>query len=461
MHDEYVSYARYSVLPMMSDAVYASTRCYKKGVSISEKRSEIAAQLTRIGNAQRAVGVSTYSVDKLSAAFEKSYDKATAGYWRGGLRDPFWRCLTTPDSPGVFYSMVADQLNEPCAELLTPSARRFLKVLTSFGEALDAELHLLQRHDQLLAVNAQERGIGPLAGSDGDWEMLDRAKCRGMALRDETAPMVERMRRAVDKARSSVRPEKKHHGKREAINGGLYTGAAIIAGLALLVSGSIVAVVGFAVTMLIRCVSLGSIRGFDREKGWKAVEGLLDHVKEFINNEENTMNVALTGMITRAQADQDRLMWEQGKKTWEQGQRTWEQGQKTWEQGQKTWALAQETWAMARSMRDLVQAHHEQGRTTLESVSTLDAKVSNVERSLSAKVSNVERSLATLEARVSSDIKELRNAILFVETFRRAGQPDSGASSSAAGDAAGRAPMERATSLDTYKSARTDHSLMA
>ncbi|VVE82114.1 hypothetical protein [Pandoraea sputorum] len=315
MHHEYLSYPGYSHFPMVFDRMDIPIRVYEKGTSIAQKRDEIVAQLVQIRNAQQARGGSTYSVDTLSAAFEKSYSKATAGYWRGGLRDPFWRCLLVPDSPGFICSMVAEQLDEACEERLTPSAKRFLKILTCLNEALSHQREMLRGYESLLAQpdSQQESALDDV---DADWRMLDDRKRGHMLFRAETASFIEDMRRAVDEARSNVRPEKKHHGKREAINGGLYTVAAIASGIALLVSTWAVAIIGFCITMVIRCVSLGSIRGFDREKGWKAVEGLLDQTKDFINREENAMYLSLSQGISTAQADQDQLVWTQLRKNW-------------------------------------------------------------------------------------------------------------------------------------------------
>ncbi|MFJ2991730.1 hypothetical protein [Pandoraea sp. NPDC087047] len=495
MHDEYVNYARHSTLPMMVDQWPVTTRLYKKGASIGEKYSEIASQLERIRNAQQALGVSTYAVDKLSAAFNKSYDKATAGYWRGGLRDPFWRCLTTPNSPGFFCSMVADQLEAQCPELLTPSARRFLKILNSLTEMLEVERDLLSQYEQLVKSNAAERQSEPR----GEWDALDRAKRRSMALRAETAPMMEQMRRAVDRARSCVRPEKKHHGKREAINGGLYVAAAMVTGVAFLVSTSVIAIASFAVTMLIRCVSLGSIRGFDREKGWKAVEGLLDQAKEFINSEENNMYATLTGMISFAQADQDRLIWEQGQRTWdlakatheqmqrthdqvqrtndqvqktwdlakaahEQGQRTYEQMQRTHEQGQRTYEQMQRTHEQLQSTQDRMQSTQDRMQRTQDRMQRTQDQMQKTQEQMQGQLGSLDHKVGSLEQTVTSlsgEFKKMRNTILFDSASRRTAPADSLEAPSGTQGATARVPMARATSLDAFQTSRSMRHLMA
>ncbi|MGR9585261.1 hypothetical protein [Pandoraea sputorum] len=436
MHHEYLNYPGYSHFPMVIDRMDIPMRVYAKGTSIAQKRDEIVAQLAQIRNAQQARGGSTYSVDNLSAAFEKSYSKATAGYWRGGLRDPFWRCLLVPDSPGFICSMVAEQLNEACEERLTPSAKRFLKILTCLNEALSHQREMWRGYESLLAQPDARRESAP-DDVDADWRMLDDRKRGHMLFRAETASLIEDMRRAVDEARSNVRPEKKHHGKREAINGGLYTIAAIASGIALLVSTWAVAIIGFCITMMIRCVSLGSIRGFDREKGWKAVEGLLDQTKDFINREENAMYLSLSQGISMAQADQDRLVWTQLRKNWNAVNQISERLEKNTERLQSNTERLQSNSERLQSNSERLQSNSERLQTTCDAV-----------RELKQDIGSLDQTTKSLR----DDFNKLRNTILFDTSSRKPSAPEGRPVSCGAEDDVPRVSMARATSLDTFRS---------
>ncbi|VVE67738.1 hypothetical protein PAN31117_02729 [Pandoraea anapnoica] len=430
MHHEYVSYPGYSHFPMVIDRLDMPVRVYEKGASIAQKRDEIVSQLAHIRNTQQARGASTYSVDNLSAAFEKSFGKATSGYWRGGLRDPFWRCLLVPDSPGFICSMVADQLDEACEERLTPSAKRFLKILTCLSEALALHREMLRGRESLLA-QSDRLGNRALDDVNADWGMLDDRKRKHMVFRAETALFVEQMRCAVDEARSNVRQEKKHHGKREAINGGLYTIAAVVSGIALIVSTWVVAIIGFCIAMVIRCVSLGSIRGFDREKGWKAVESLLDQTKDFINREENAMHLSLNTVISLEQANQDRLVWQQLQKTLHTVNRNSEQGEKT--------------WGAVCALQQAVAS--DQGRKTWDAVCELQQAVA----AGTAETSSIKQELQRTSTSLRDDIAKLRNMILFDTSSRQSSTPEGRPASCGPESVTPRVPMERATSLDTFR----------
>ncbi|MFK0375533.1 hypothetical protein [Pandoraea sp. NPDC090278] len=418
MYGEYLSYSGYSMFSMAADQSALPVRVYKKGASIAQKRQEIASQLTQIRNAQLAMGGSTYAVDRLSSAFEKSYTKATSGYWRGGLRDPFWRCLTVPDSPGFFCSMVADQLDEPCVERMTSSARRLLSILTSLSEALEHEQTMLREYASLVSKTGDLQSDA-IDGVVANWEALEDLKRRCMTFRAQTAPFIEHMRRAVDVARSSVKPDRKHHGKREGINGGLYAAGAIVSGVALLVSGWVVAIIGFCVTMVIRCVSLGSIRGFDREKGWKAVEGLLDQTKEFINNQETAMYTTLAGQISTVQADQDRLAWQQL---------------------QKNWATLQQNSATLKQNSATLKQHSEDLRS-------MKGEFSSIRQELAQTATSLRGDFSTLR----KDFEALRNTILFDKSSRQPGIPEGRPVACDHDEVPPRAPMERAMSLETFR----------
>ncbi len=425
MHDEYINYPGYSIFSMAADQSVLPERMYKKGPSIAQKRQEIASQLTQIRNAQHAMGASTYAVDRLSSAFEKSYTKATSGYWRGGLRDPFWRCLTVPDSPGVFCSMVADQLDEPCAERMTSSARRLLTILTSLSEALEHEQTMLREYASLVSKTGGLQN-DTIDGVVANWEALEDTKRRCMTFRTQTAPFIEHMRRAVDAARSCVKPDRKHHGKREGINGGLYAAGAIVSGVALLVSGWVVAIIGFCVTMVIRCVSLGSIRGFDREKGWKAVESLLDQTKEFINNQETAMYTTLAGRISTTQADQDRLVWQQL---------------------QNNWATLQQNSATLKQHSATLNQHSATLKQNSEDLRSMKEDVSSIRQELAQTATSLRGDFSSLR----EEFKELRNTILFDKSSRQPGIPEGRPVSSGHDEGLPRAPMARATSLETFR----------
>lgn len=453
MHDEYINYPGYSIFSMAADQSALPERMYKKGASIAQKRQEIASQLTQIRNAQHAMGGSTYAVDRLSSAFEKSYAKATSGYWRGGLRDPFWRCLTVPDSPGFFCSMVADQLDEQCAERMTSSARRLLKILMSLSEALEHEQTMLREYASLVSKTGDLQN-DTIDGVVAHWHALEDTKRRCMTFRDQTAPLVEHMRRAMDVARSSVKPDRKHHGKREGINGGLYAVGAIVSGVALLVSGWVVAIIGFCVTMVIRCVSLGSIRGFDREKGWKAIEGLLDQTKEFINNQETAMYTTLAGRISTAQADQDRLAWQQLQKNWatlQQNSATLKENSATLKQHSATLKESSATLKQHSAMLKENLATLKQHSAMLNQCSATLNQHSEDLRSVKEDVSSIRQELSQTATSLRKDFEGLRNTILFDKSSRRPGIPEGRPESSGHDEVLRRVPMERATSLETFR----------
>ncbi|VVE26207.1 hypothetical protein PAQ31011_03426 [Pandoraea aquatica] len=481
MYGEYISYPGYSIFSMSADQSAVPERMYKKGASIAQKRQEIASQLAQIRNAQQTMGLSTYAVDKLSSAFDKSYAKATSGYWRGGLRDPFWRCLTVPDSPGFFCSMVADQLDEPCVERMTSSARRLLTILTSLSEALEHEQTMLREYASL-ASNTGDLQNDALDGVITNWEALEDTKRMCSTFRTQTAPLIEYMRRTVDAARSSVKPDRKHHGKREGINGALYAVGAIVSGIALLVSGWVVAIIGFCVTMVIRCVSLGSIRGFDREKGWKAVEGLLDQAKEFINNQESAMYSTLTDKILIAQFDQDRLVWQQVLKNSVAIQQNSEDLR----------CMKEDVSAIKQAVVQTATSLHGDFSTLRGDVSTLRGDVSRLNNDVSklggdvsklsgdvsklsgdvsklsgdvsklggdvsklgGDVSTLREDFSTMRGDVSTlrkDFEGLRNTILFDKSSRQPGIPEGRPVSCGHDEVLSRAPMARATSLETYR----------
>ncbi|WP_157112282.1 hypothetical protein [Pandoraea faecigallinarum] len=248
------------------------------GVSITERRAEIVGRFASIANARSRLGMGSQDIGELEAAFEKSFRKATSGYWKGGLWDGFWRYRSSIGQHGA-YSRVADQMDIRQADRLTPSARRFREILTHLNDVLIKE-------EEAIAYCARIRDRAANLENETFASTLDEraayasVKAECFALIARTNRCLADARRAVAQASRQVWPDKKHYGKRFSLSGGLYLVAATVAALALAKVGLVIAAIGFAVTMLIRIVSLGSIRGFDRERGWKATESLLESTKQ-------------------------------------------------------------------------------------------------------------------------------------------------------------------------------------
>ncbi|VVD88373.1 hypothetical protein [Pandoraea anhela] len=277
------------------------------GPSIAEKRAEIAARFASITNARSRLGMSTHDIGELEASFEKSFRKATSGYWKGGLWDGCWRYRSSIGQHGV-YSRVRDQLAVRNPENLTPSAKRFREILVRLEEVLIREQEAIAHCTRLRDRAAMLEGK-VFADASDERAAYAAVKADCAAAIAHTSRCLADARRALVLASKQVWPDKKHYGKRFSLSGGLYLAAATVAALALAKVGLVIAVIGFAVTMLIRIVSLGSIRGFDRERGWKATESLLESTKQLLRNEETEMRTYLEGIQAKTSQRLDDLVW--------------------------------------------------------------------------------------------------------------------------------------------------------
>ncbi|WP_150625936.1 hypothetical protein [Pandoraea captiosa] len=277
-------------------------------LSIAEKRAEIAGRFASIANARSRLGMSTQDIGDLGAAFDKSYRKATSGYWKGGLWDGCWRYPSSIGQHGA-YSRVRDQLDVRHPDRLTPSARRFREILERLNEVLIKEEEAIG-HCERICDRAANLARDTYASPSDERAAYAGVKADCSALIAQTSRCLADARRSVGLASKQVWPEKKHYGKRFSLSGGLYLAAATVAALALAKVGLAIAVIGFAVTMLIRIVSLGSIRGFDRERGWKATESMLESTKQWLRNEETEMRTYLEGIQASASQRLDDMMWD-------------------------------------------------------------------------------------------------------------------------------------------------------
>ncbi|MCI3204625.1 MULTISPECIES: apolipoprotein A1/A4/E family protein [Pandoraea] len=277
------------------------------GSSIAGARAEIAGRFASIANARSRLGMSTHDIGELEASFQKAFRKATSGYWKGGLWDGCWRYRSSIAQHGV-YSRVRDQLEVRHPEHLTPSAKRFREILARLDDVLLKEEEAIEHCTRLRdrAAQLEARIFASVCDERAAYADV-KADC-AVAIA-QTSRCLADARRAAALASRQVWPDKKHYGKRFSLSGGLYLAAATVAALALAKVGLVIAVIGFAVTMLIRIVSLGSIRGFDRERGWKATESLLESTKQLLRNEETEMRTYLEGIQAKTSQRLDDMVW--------------------------------------------------------------------------------------------------------------------------------------------------------
>lgn len=278
------------------------------GPSIADKHAEIVRQFQRIANTKAQLGLSNESITRLESAFFSTYRKATSGYWGGGLWDGFYRYTSNPHRHGL-YALVGEQVHDRDMDSLTPSARRFSMILGQLAEALRREEEILRKCGEMTARST--------ALASATFEDIDRERAEYAKIGADCLEVLAEVEQCLDAARETIRrgakevwPDRKHFGKRFAISGVLYGIAGGIAIAGLIVSSGTLAVVAVALTMVIRIVSLGSIRGFDRERGWKSVESLLANTKQFIETEGATMKTSLYISNQRAALAREDRVWE-------------------------------------------------------------------------------------------------------------------------------------------------------
>lgn len=257
------------------------------GQSIAEKRAAICAKFDELKNIRRESSADMRYVEALEKKFEKTFDKATSGYRRGGLWDAGWRSWGQPVKLRP-YHFVGDYLNEKNIDRLAPSAKRFTLILDQLIEALGRGQQLMEARDQVKnlcrPLNVAEHANAP--GQDISPVETSEFVCR---LVEASRQSCELARQALDEASEQVCSDKKHYGKRQIISGCLFGIAAIVGGLSLAHSGFGLALLAYGVATLFRVVGLASIRGFDRDRGWKSIEGLLEATERFIMREGDEM----------------------------------------------------------------------------------------------------------------------------------------------------------------------------
>lgn len=283
------------------------------GGSIDARRAEIVARLEQIANARDRLGLSNVATRKLQKTFVTSYAKATSGYWRGGLCDAFWRCGSASRASGLL-GFVGDQTTVSDARRLTPSARRFSRILEKLTEVLAHEHQALQTCIDV-ARSVEELGARPPSHVQGEWRSRLEVESEASALMATIDLHLDEVREALGQASKQVVPEKKHYGKRFWISSALYAVSVGIGIAALIASGgSFAAIIGIAAltfTTVIRLQSLASIRGFDRDRAWKSIEGLLADTRHFLESEGAMMKTQMNVQATRARLERDTMVWNQ------------------------------------------------------------------------------------------------------------------------------------------------------
>lgn len=257
------------------------------GQSIAEKRAAICAKFEALKNTRREPGHDMRYVEALEKTFERTFEKATSGYRKGGLWDGVWRYSKQPGKWMPHY-LVGNQIHEKDIDQLTPSAKRFALILDQLIEALERGRQSMEASEQVRALHhpssfAERAGT---SGQRGDPVETAEHVCR---LVDISQQSCELARQALEEASGQVWPDKKHYGKRQILSFVLASVATAIAILGLAISAPILSCLGVTMTAATRGVGLASIRGFDRERSWKAIEGLLDATKQFITLEGDTM----------------------------------------------------------------------------------------------------------------------------------------------------------------------------
>ncbi|VVE39429.1 Chromosome partition protein Smc [Pandoraea cepalis] len=277
------------------------------GKSIADKHADIVGQFRQIANAKAQLGLDCGALSRLENTFYSTYKKATSGYWGGGLWDGVYRYVGNASRSGP-YCQVGEQLNDHDVDSLTPSARRFSAILGHLTEALGKEQEILAK-----CLATAQRSVAS-SGATFDDRAIQRTASQSQSTeRADGVAEIERclagVRESIALATKEVWPERKHFGKRVVITSSLYSAAAAVAVAGLFLSGGLLGVVATAMTLVIRGVSLGSIRGFDRERGWKSVESLLASTKQFIETEGTMMRTYLDVADRRAALEREDMVW--------------------------------------------------------------------------------------------------------------------------------------------------------
>ncbi|WP_150553526.1 hypothetical protein [Pandoraea soli] len=277
------------------------------GKSIADKHAEIVGQFRQIANAKAQLGLDCGALSRLESAFFSTYKKATSGYWGGGLWDGVYRYVGNASRSGP-YCQVGEQLNDHDVDSLTPSARRFSAILGHLTEALRKEQEILTK-----CLATAQRSVAS-GGATFDDRAIQMAASQSQSTeRADGVAEIERclagVRESIALATKEVWPERKHYGKRVVITSSLYSAAAAVAVAGLFLSGGLLGVVATVMTLVIRGVSVGSIRGFDRERGWKSVESLLASTKQFIETEGTMMRSYLDVADRRAALEREDMVW--------------------------------------------------------------------------------------------------------------------------------------------------------
>lgn len=380
------------------------------GKSIAEKHGEIIRQFQQIANTKAQLGLSSESITRLESAFASTYKKATSGYWGGGLWDGFYRYTSNPSRQGLYF-LVGEQLHDRDIDSLTPSARRFSMILGHLADALRKEEEILHKCGEMVERSTALRSA---TFEDTDAQRAEYAKIGA-----ECMDVLAEVEQCLNAARETIRcgskevwPERKHFGKRFAMSAVLYCIAGGIAIAALIASSGTLAIVGVVLAIVIRVVSLGSIRGFDRERGWKSVESLLASTKQLIETEGATMKTYLDISDRRAALAREDMMWNLLKDV-----RAQTQGMDA-----RVSAMAEQMSGVASSVDSL------RGDVRLQ----LDALQSDVERqsralnttqeALASGFSGVERKLDDFRSdlqRLSrlQEVRSIRSAMVALSTF--------------------------------------------
>ncbi|WP_353191814.1 hypothetical protein [Pandoraea pnomenusa] len=291
-----------------------SKRVVPSGKSIDARRAEIADRLERIANARSRLGLPDAGVSKLQSTFDEAYRKATSGYWRGGLSDGFWRHKGASGQWGLL-AFVGDQTNIGDSTRLTPSAKRFQVILEKLCDALANEQDVLEQCI-VVARKSEEALRKRVPGSEGrEWGGRGGKEVDCLTLVRRIESHLDITRETIASASKQVVPEKKHYGKRFWISTALFVVSVGIAVAGLIASGGVVAAAlalgALIVTTVIRLQSLASIRGYDRDRGWKSIEGLLAETKHFLETEGEAMKTHLLVTAALERLEIEKQVWQE------------------------------------------------------------------------------------------------------------------------------------------------------
>ncbi|WP_144265669.1 hypothetical protein [Pandoraea sp. SD6-2] len=369
------------------------------GKSIAEKHEEIVRQFQQIANTKAQLGLSSESITRLESAFASTYKKATSGYWGGGLWDGFYRYTSNPSRQGLYF-LVGEQLHDRDIDSLTPSARRFSMILGHLADALRKEEEMLQKCGEMVERSTALRSatFEDAAAQRAEYAKIG-AEC--MDVLAEVEQCLNAARETIRCGSKEVWPERKHFGKRFAMSAVLYCIAGGLAIAALIASSGTLAIVGVVLAIVIRVVSLGSIRGFDRERGWKSVESLLASAKQLIETEGATMKTYLDISDRRAALAREDMMW-----NLLQDVRTQTQGTDA-----RVSAMAEQMSGVVSSVDSLRGDVRRQSQALNTTQETLVSGFSAVERKLDDFRTDLQR-LSRLQ-----EVTSMRSAMVALSTF--------------------------------------------